>query len=114
MNEPFLILKEDERVKVIAGLAFLQFNTCFWNVLFDPILKQLGVSTTTLSKILKKWIEQGLILKIPAPFPWRAKYQLQERQKMEKYINEVLFNLESVMNFIAIEKSKSDLLPKDG
>lgn len=56
-------------------------NPITWQDLYNGTpLKDFGVSEKTLASVLKSWVEAGVVKKVKAPFPYRYKYQLIEKE----------------------------------
>lgn len=73
----------NERIKTVvaAGRILAKNEECTWDDLFvSSGLKKLGVSTNTLTSVLKELIKAGVVEKVKAPFPWRSKYRLKKKQ----------------------------------
>jgi predicted transcriptional regulator len=73
-----VLLQERVKTAIIAYKTLSKNETLTWHEIYvkSGIKEELGVSQKTLASVLKSWIEEGILKKEKAPFPWRTKYRL--------------------------------------
>jgi hypothetical protein len=66
------------KTAIIAYKKLSRNETLTWQEIYvkSGIKEELGVSEKTLASVLNSWIEEGILKKEKAPFPWRTKYRL--------------------------------------
>lgn len=99
----------DERFKtlILSGIQLSKQEVCTWSDLFEGSgLKSLGVSTNTLSSVLKALIKTGIVKKERAPFPWRVRYRLLIK---DPYLD----MLKNMMEKIYLKHSRQQMLKYD-
>lgn len=71
------LFEEHLKAKLLILLQLHKKECCTWNEIFEGSgLKEMGVSTSTVSRILKQLEEKGIVKKEKAPFPIKVKYCL--------------------------------------
>jgi len=99
-----LLFNEKTKAQTLVLLQLHRGEACTWNELYEGSgLKDLRVSTSTVSRTLKELEEQGIIIREKAPFPVKVKYRLVKRFK----------ELEDLVNFESMlkeAKGKEDFL----
>jgi len=95
MLKALQILQRRVMVEFLTGVMLLESRSCSFGELFeDSGLESLGVSMSTLSRVLKDWMAQGIIEKAKAPLPRKAVYRVCDEKKMYALLEDIAINLE--------------------
>ena len=101
MLKALQILQRRVMVEFLTGVKLLESRSCSFGELFeDSGLESLGVSMSTLSRILKDWMAQGIIEKAKAPLPRKAVYRVRDEEKLRALLEDIAVNLEKTQFFI--------------
>lgn len=83
------------KAKFLTLIQLHKQSSCTWNEIFEGSgLKEMGVSTSTVSKILKQLESAGVVKKKKAPFPYKVTYYI------EKPIPSIALAVQNIENYL--------------
>jgi len=89
-----LLFNEKIKARMLVLLQLHRKEACSWNEIYEGSgLRDLGVSTSTVSRTLRELEEEGVVIKEKAPFPVKVKYRLVK--PLEEFEN--LVNFENML-----------------